>query len=285
MGEKEQRVTKTCKQVVSLLAWIILGNFVYALGVAVFVVPGGLVTGGTTGIGLAVQHAVGIPLAPFVGAFNLVMFAVGLVALGKTFALSTLASTIAYPSLLGCVQGLLGDTVLTTDPFLCALFGGLCIGCGLGLVIRLGASTGGMDIPPLVLNKRFGLPISGTMYVFDFLILLVQVPFTDLNRVMYGIVLVMVYTLTLDKLLSLGKRRVQLDVVTRRVDTLRRALLEHTGPKTTMVVMPVECAGLPANMIRLILDPRDLHAVEGTIHNADGEAQIVENRIGEMKTK
>ncbi|MCI5449555.1 MAG: YitT family protein, partial [Coriobacteriaceae bacterium] len=141
MGEKEQRVTKTCKQVVSLLAWIILGNFVYALGVAVFVVPGGLVTGGTTGIGLAVQHAVGIPLAPFVGAFNLVMFAVGLVALGKTFALSTLASTIAYPSLLGCVQGLLGDTVLTTDPFLCALFGGLCIGCGLGLVIRLGAST------------------------------------------------------------------------------------------------------------------------------------------------
>ena len=142
-----------------------------------------------------------------------------------------------------------------------------------------------MDIPPLVLNKRFGLPISGTMYVFDFLILLVQVPFTDLNRVMYGIVLVMVYTLTLDKLLSLGKRRVQLDVVTRRLDTLREALLAHTGPKTTMVVMPVECAGLPANMIRLILDPRDLHAVEETIRNADGEALIVENRIGEMKTK
>ena len=285
MGEKEQRVTRTCKQVVSLLAWIVLGNFVYALGVAVFVVPGGLVTGGTTGIGLAVQHASGIPLAPFVGAFNLVMFVVGLAALGKTFALSTLASTIAYPTLLGFVQGLLGDTVLTTDPFLCALFGGLCIGCGLGLVIRLGASTGGMDIPPLVLNKRFGLPISGAMYVFDFLILLVQVPFADLNRVMYGIVLVMVYTLTLDKLLSLGRRRVQLDVVTRRLDTLRGALLEHTGPKTTMVVMPVECAGLPANMIRLILDPRDLHAVEETIRNADGEVLIVENRIGEMKTK
>ena len=77
----------------------------------------------------------------------------------------------------------------------------------------------------------------------------------------------------------------QLDVVTRRLDTLREALLAHTGPKTTMVVMPVECAGLPANMIRLILDPRDLHAVEETIRNADGEALIVENRIGEMKTK
>lgn len=77
----------------------------------------------------------------------------------------------------------------------------------------------------------------------------------------------------------------QLDVVTRHLDTLRGALLEHTGPKTTMVVMPVECAGLPANMIRLILDPRNLHAVEETIRNADGEALIVENRIGEMKTK
>ena len=48
------------------------------------------------------------------------------------------------------------------------------IGMGIGIVIRCGASTGGMDIPPLVLNKKFGLPVSVMLYVFDFIILISQ---------------------------------------------------------------------------------------------------------------
>ena len=272
------------RQLLSAAA-VVLGNAGYSLTVALFLEPAGLVAGGATGVALAFGRLTGLSVSGFLLAFNLVMLAWGWVVLGRAFALNTLASSILSPIFLGLAETMLHGRVLTDDLFLNTVFAAIGVGAFMGIVIRAGASTGGMDIPPLVLNKRFGLPISGTMYVFDFLILLVQVPFTDLNRVMYGIVLVMVYTLTLDKLLSLGKRRVQLDVVTRRLDTLREALLAHTGPKTTMVVMPVECAGLPANMIRLILDPRDLHAVEETIRNADGEALIVENRIGEMKTK
>lgn len=46
----------------------------------------------------------------------------------------------------------------------------LLIGVAIGLVIRCGASTGGMDIPPLILNKKLGIPISISMYAFDFFI-------------------------------------------------------------------------------------------------------------------
>lgn len=81
------------------------------------------------------------------------------------------------------------------------------IGFALGFVIRSGASTGGMDIPPLVLQKRFKFPVSVSMYVFDVAILLSQLLFRDREKILYGIIMVMVYTVILDKMLMMGKSR------------------------------------------------------------------------------
>ena len=68
------------------------------------------------------------------------------------------------------------------------------IGFGIGIVIRAGASTGGMDIPPLILKKKFGLPVSVMLYAFDVTILILQMLFSDKEEILYGILLVMIYT-------------------------------------------------------------------------------------------
>ena len=134
-------------------ALIVLGNAIYAAGVVLFILPSGLITGGTTGIALIVNHFTGMQISAFVGAFNVAMFALGYLVLGRKFAMSTLVSTFSYPVMLGLIQKAVGDFVLTEDLLLSALFGGLLIGLALAVVIRLGASTGGMDIPPLILQK------------------------------------------------------------------------------------------------------------------------------------
>ena len=125
---------------------IIAGNLLYATGVAFFILPSGLITGGTTGIALIANHFGNIPVSVFVGAFNVIMFVLGMLVLGKTFALSTLVSTLAYPTMLGLLERTASGFVLTDDILLCALFGGLCMGASLALIIRMGESTGGMDI-------------------------------------------------------------------------------------------------------------------------------------------
>lgn len=76
---------------------------------------------------------------------------------------------------------------VTDDKMLSTICGGLMIGMGIGVVIRCGASTGGMDIPPLVLNKKFGLPVSVMLYAFDFVILISQMLFTNKEEIVYGI--------------------------------------------------------------------------------------------------
>ena len=79
------------------IAIVIGGNIIYACGVAFFILPGGLITGGTTGIALFIQHLFGVPISTFVLCFNAVMFFLGLFILGRKFAATTILSTFVYP--------------------------------------------------------------------------------------------------------------------------------------------------------------------------------------------
>ena len=118
---------------------ILIGNLLYSLAVAFFILPSGLITGGTTGIALFVNYLTGFDISLFVLIFNIVMFIVGFLILGKTFALSTALSSICYPFMLSLGQRLnllMGD--LTHDLILCTVFGGIGLGfSGLGLLVQL----------------------------------------------------------------------------------------------------------------------------------------------------
>ena len=82
------------------------------------------------------------------------MFVVGYFYFGKKFAAGTLLSTFLYPTFLAILERVPALSTITSDALLSTLYAGLCIGLGLGLVLRVGASTGGMDIPPLIVNKK-----------------------------------------------------------------------------------------------------------------------------------
>ena len=140
------------KRIVETLV-VIFGNCIYAFGIAMFILPSGLITGGTTGIALFVNDVFHTPVTVFVFVFNTIMFLIGFFAFGWKFAANTIVSTFSYPIALELITRLLGGYRITDDLILCTVFGGICIGAAIGLVIRMGASTGGMDIPPLILNK------------------------------------------------------------------------------------------------------------------------------------
>ena len=190
---------------------IILGNALYSLAVALFLEPAGLITGGATGIALAFGRLTGLSVSGFLFLFNMSMLVWGWAVLGRKFALNTLASSVLSPAFLGLFERLLDGRVLTEDIFLCTIFSGLGIGVALGMVIRAGASTGGMDIPPLVLQKWFRWPVSITMMLFDIAILLVQAAFSQPEQVLYGIVLVITHTIVMDKMLMLGDSRTEVN--------------------------------------------------------------------------
>ena len=177
---------------------ILIGNLFLALTVVLFVLPGELISCGTTGLSLLAKALWGIPVSAFVLVFNMVMLILGWAVLGRKFALNTVASTILSPVFLALWEQVIGSGGLTDDLVLNTVFAGFGIGVSLGITIRAGASTGGMDIPPLVLNKWFRLPVSATMMAMDLVILVMQAMFSPLRQSLYGVVMAIVYTVVLD---------------------------------------------------------------------------------------
>lgn len=266
-------------------ALIVLGNAIYAAGVVLFILPSGLITGGTTGIALIVNHFTGMQISAFVGVFNVAMFALGYLVLGRKFAMSTLVSTFSYPMMLGLIQKAVGDFVLTEDLLLSALFGGLLIGLALAVVIRLGASTGGMDIPPLILQKTLRIPVSASMYVFDFIILIGQMLFTPKQTCLYGILLVLVYTITLDKLLAVGASRTKLEIVSRHNDEIRKAILEDLDRSVTMLHGRTGYVGEETDVIFCVIAPKELYKLERIVYSIDPDAFVVMSRATSVHGK
>ena len=262
---------------------ILLGNTIYALGVVLFIVPNNLVTGGTTGLALAARHFFGVPISLFVSVFNVLMFGIGLWILGKTFALTTLLSTIFYPIVLAFFERTLAYPLLTTDHLLSALLGGIMIGVAIGLVIKNNASTGGMDIPPLVLQKKLGIPVSVGMYGFDFTILLLQMFYSPIENVLYGIVLVLTYTIVLDKVLLIGKSQTQVLIVSKEHEKISGAIIHQLDRTTTLLEAKTGYKHYPYPVVMCVLSKRELPKLNELILSIDDHAFIVVSEANEVR--
>ena len=263
---------------------ILLGNLLYSFAIAFFILPSGLITGGTTGIALFVNYLTGFDISLFVLIFNIVMFIVGFLILGKTFALSTVLSSICYPFMLSLGQRLnllMGD--LTHDLILCTVFGGLLIGIGIGIVIRAGASTGGMDIPPLILKKLFHLPVSATLYVFDFSILILQMFFSDIEESLYGILLVMIYTFVLDKVLVIGTHQARADIVSSHYEEIRQAIFTRLDRGCTLLNATTGYLQTDQPVLMTVVSRREMASLNQIVMEIDPHAFLIISDANEVK--
>lgn len=261
---------------------VVLGNVLYAFGVVFFIVPGELITGGTTGISLFVNRMTDIPVSTFLFVFNGLLFLAGFIVLGRKFAATTAVSTFVFPAAVELLGRLKGDFVLTDDILLCTVFGGICIGAAIGIVMRVGASTGGMDIPPLILNKFFKLPVSTMVYVFDMLILLMQAFSRTGEEILYGLLLVLIYTIVLDKCLLFGKNKMQVKVVSDRSEEIKRAVLQDVDRGVTLMKGVKGFTGRETDIVLTIVSNRELVKVERLVHAIDENAFVIVNQVSEV---
>jgi len=122
-----------------------------AVGLEIFLVPNQVIDGGITGISIMMAHLTGLPIGIFLLGLNLPFLVLGYKQIGKTFALSTLFGVTVMSigtTLLHPVES------LTQEPLLAAVFGGIILGIGVGLVIRYGGSLDGTEIVAILVNKK-----------------------------------------------------------------------------------------------------------------------------------
>ena len=273
---------KSLKSLITSVLIVILGNMIYALAIKLFLLPSGMITGGTTGIALTVTYFFDINMSLFILIFNIIMLLVGLVLLGRQFAVTTIISSFTYPLALELYNRLLGDLVITTEPFLCIIFAGIGIGFGLSIVIRAGASTGGMDIPPLVLNKYFKIPVSAGLYIFDSIILLSQTLYNPFEKVLYGIVLMIVYSTVIDKVMLMGTSKTEVTVVSEKSREIADAILKQVDRGCTILYGEGGYTQKHTHVVLSVVSNRELPKLERLIRSIAPVSFMIVNRVTEV---
>lgn len=265
------------------LLLVLIGNTIYALGIAMFILPNHMITGGSTGLALSFSHYFHIPIPVFVLCFNFAMFLLGAAVLGKHFALTTLVSTFFYPFILGVFQSIPALSRVTDDKMLSTVCGGIMIGFAIGLVIHGGASTGGMDIPPLVLNKKWGFPVSAALYVFDCTVLLLQITFSNAEQTIYGILLVLIYSVILDKFLLIGTAQTQVKIISKDFKKINLAIHNKLDRGTTFLQAETGYLNTDQPIVLSVISNRELVKIKGLVMDIDPKAFMIVSRVNEVK--
>ncbi|MBE5787643.1 MAG: YitT family protein [Clostridiales bacterium] len=261
---------------------VLAGTLAYAFGISVFVGPAGLITGGITGLGLLVERLSGFSMSTFVLIVNTGLFILGFFVLGKRFAATTALSTFLLPVALEMFDRFWPAHLLTQDPMLSAIFGGLSIGVSIGVTMRVGASTGGLDIPALILNKFFRIPVAPTLYFLDMIILLTQALHASWEQILYGVLLVILYTLTLNRMLTMGKRMIELKIISEKVDDIRKAILSQVDRGGTLLKSRTGYRLQDTEVLLSVISTRELNRTEKLIHQIDPHAFIIIDQVTEV---
>lgn len=264
------------------LLLVVTGNALYALSAKLFLLPAGLISCGTTGIALVVNQLTGIPLSGFIFVFNLAMLCLGWWLLGKQFALTTVFSSLFYPIALEVLDRLLGDIRVTQDIWLNVVFAGLGLGLSLGMVMRGGASTGGMDIPPLILKKFFRIPVSVSLWAFDFCILLAQMMYHTLEDLLYGIILLVMLSIALNKVLLLGTSKTEVKIVSPKAGQIRDAILSRVDRGVTLLHGEGGYLHASTEVILSIVSNHEMPKIERLARDIDPDCFMIVSRVTEV---
>lgn len=279
LREMSQEINRN--RVFSLLL-VVVGNILYALTVKLFLLPANLISCGTTGIALVVNHMTQIPISGFIFVFNVVMLLVGWRMIGRQFALSTVFSSLFYPVALEVLNRTLGDIRITQDILLNVVFAALGLGVSLGMVIRGGASTGGMDIPPLILKKYLHIPVSSSLWVFDFCIMISQLLFHTLEDLLYGILLILILSFTLNRVMLMGTSKTEVKIVSPNADAIRDAILSQVDRGVTLLHGEGGFLHTPTEIILSIVSNHEMPKIERLARSIDPDCFMIVSRVSEV---
>lgn len=262
---------------------VFIGCFFCALSASYFVAPAGLLAGGCTGIGLALNGFCGLSVSAGIWCASIFFFLLGLFVLGREYAMNILVGSLGYPLCFSLTSAMVAATgVLTDDIFLCVVFGGLCNALGAGIILRVGASMGATDVPAMILSRRFGISISASLYAFDALILCLQMPFSEPRRILYGLLFVMIYSVLAGKVILLGQDKLQIQIHSPRYEEISTAILKTLDRGCTLVHIQGGYTREESFAVQTVVTKRQLFRVRETALRIDPQAFLIINPVSDV---
>ena len=273
---------RTLKQKGKDIVWVVAGNAVLALAVSMFILPYDILSGGVAGIAVALQPLIPLPVTLMVNLLVVGLFILGACFLGKEFAMKTILSSLIYPVFLTFFSGRV--PVLDLDPILASLYGGLLGGMGVGMALRTGASTGAMDIPPLIVHKLTHIEIAKLVLITDALTVLLGAFTYGLEAVLIGFVSVWASSVAIDKVLMFGGQQAKaIQIISDQYEQIIERIHSELERGTTLIEAQGGYTHEKRKIVLVVITKNQYPALMEMVTAIDKEAFVIANDTHEVK--
>lgn len=260
--------------------FILIGAGLVSVGLELFLVPNRIIDGGIVGISIIASYLSGFPLGMFLFLLNLPFLIWGYKQIGKTFTLSTLFGV----SVMSIGTGLLHPvSKITDDPLLAAVFGGVILGIGVGMVIRYGGSLDGTEIVAIGLNKRTPFSV-GEMVMFFNIFILGSAGFVfGWDRAMYSLIAYFIAFKMIDVTIEGFEESKSVWIISDNHKELGEALLARLGRGVTYLTGEGGYTGEDKKVIFCVITRLEEAKLKSIVEEIDPGAFLAIGNIHDVK--
>ena len=274
-------MTKKSKifHIIKKYGFLFIGSIITAIGLEVFLIPNQIIDGGVVGISIMAAYLTGWPLGLILLALNLPFLYLGYMQIGKTFAVSTLFSIV---SLAYWVDFFIPVPGFTQDLFLAAVFGGIIVGRGVGMIIRYGGSLDGTEIVAIILGKRTGFSVGEVVMFFNIFILSSAGLVFTWDKAMYSLVAYFVAFKAIDITIDGLDESKAVFIVSDKPDEIAEVLLARLGRGVTILHGEGGYTKEDKKVLYSVITRLEIAKLKAIINEIDEGAFVTINNVHEV---
>ena len=258
---------------------IVLGSLIFAIGLNCFIVTNGLAEGGFTGLSLVIHYLTNWSIGGILFVLNLPLFVLGWKAWGKEFVFKSLLGVLAISVAIDLTSGI---SFKTQDLLLAALYGGVFSGVGIGIVLRSGATTGGVDIIARYIFEKTGISMGKVYFTFDLAVIALVAFFFGLDKALYTLVTLYLFSQIIDRFIEGGNEAREVTIISKKDQVLVEAIVYELDRGATILKGSGAYTGKEKNILLVIINKHQLLRLKKTIKEIDPEAFIVVTSVYEV---
>ncbi|KWX80377.1 hypothetical protein AMQ84_03800 [Paenibacillus riograndensis] len=281
-GQKKPQKSEAFKRarLIQRIVMMVLGAAMMSVALEIFLVPNQLIDGGITGISIMISHIFHIPLGIILTLLNLPFLIIGYKQIGKTFALSTLFAVV----LMSIGTQLLHPVApLTGEPLLAAVFGGVILGVGVGLVVRYGGSLDGTEIVAILVSKKLPFSVGEVVMFFNLFILSGAGFVFGWNNAMFSLIAYYIAFKVIDVTLEGLDQSKSVWIISDKFRDIGEALTERLGRGVTYLDGEGGFSGDNKKVIFVVITRLEEAKLKSIVEDWDSDAFIAIGNIHDVK--
>lgn len=259
---------------------ILLGSVITALGLILFLIPNKIAAGGVSGIATIIYYVLGYPVGWTMLAFEIPLFLASVRIIGLGFGIRTLLGAVTLPLLIEFLTPRV--EVITTNPLLATVFGGVVVGCGIGIVFRFRGSTGGTDEVAALIHKLTGMPLGQIVLMLDGLVIISAGIFFGIESALYALISVYVAS----KVIDLVQEGLAVDkaafIISDFSDEIAQGILERMGRGVTALRGKGMYTGKGRDVLLAVVAQSEVSRLKEVVHEADPDAFVIMANVNEV---